>query len=213
MSSYTTPRKSLRFRKNVPSPFLFDRKRELFPVDNWDDDSHDIRPLQSSPEVHNPGLTSPGTPYKMNSTPVTELSPTMSDKFERLMSETKNGNVCSATIVIEETPSFRRVKHFNTTPFESETNKEAKTPSKKSFNLNTMKNNKTELAVKTSSFYGGNQVRISASLNIQKWSLKYLLHKPFSDIQNKNVFYTKILLFTLFKCYCVIAYWAIKNVY
>lgn len=162
--SFTTPRKSLRLRKNEPSPFLLDRKRELFPVDNWDEDSHDIRPLNPSPEVYNTGLTSPETPYKINCTPITELSPTMSNKFERLMSETKNGNICSATIVIEETPSSRRVKHFNTTPFESETNKEAKTPSKKNFGLNAMKNNKTELSVKTSSFYGGNQVRILACI-------------------------------------------------
>lgn len=176
MSFYTTPRKSLRLHKNEPSPFLLDRKRELFPVDNWDEDSHDIRPLQSSPEVYNPDLGSPQNSLKMNCTPVTELSPTMSDKFERLMSETKDGNVCSATIVIEETPSSRRVKHFNTTPFESETNKEAKTPSKKHFSFNAMKNNKTELAVKTSLFYGGNQVRILDSLNKMK-SLKYAVLK------------------------------------
>ncbi|XP_025415356.1 N-acetyltransferase ESCO2 isoform X2 [Sipha flava] len=160
MPFYTTPRKSLRLHKNEPSPFLHDRKRELFPVDNWDEDSLDIRPLQSSPEVYNPGLASPENSFKMNCTPVTELSPTMSDKFERLMSETKDGIVRSATIVIEETPNSRRVKHFNTTPIESETNKEAKTPSKKSFNFNSTKNNKTEIAVKTSSFYGGNQLSL-----------------------------------------------------
>lgn len=156
MSQFTTPRKSLRLRKNEPSPFLQSRKRELFPVDNWDEDSHDITPLQSSPEAYNPQLISPETPpYNMNCTPVTELSPTMSDQFEKLMSETKNGNICSATVVIEETPNSRRIKHINTTPFGSDTNKEAKTPSKKMSNLN----NKTVLGVKTKSFYGGNQVK------------------------------------------------------
>jgi len=156
MSTFTTPRKSLRIRKNESSPFLLNRKRELFPVDNWDEDSHDITPLQSSPEAYNAQPASPETPYNMNCTPVTELSPTMSDKFKKLMSETKNKNICSATIVVEETPNSRRIKHINTTPFESETNKEAKkTPSKKMLNFN----NKTELGVKTKSFYGGNQVR------------------------------------------------------
>lgn len=155
MSTYTTPRKSLRLRKIEPSPYLSSRKRELFPVDNWDEDSHDIIPLQSSPENYDPGLPSPETPFNMNCTPITELSPTMSDQFEKLMSESKNGSVCSATIVIEETPNSRRVKHINTTPFESETNKEAKTPFKRNFSFN----NKTELKVHPSSFYGGNQVR------------------------------------------------------
>lgn len=155
MSAFTTPRKSLRLRKNEPSPFLLNRKRELFPVDNWDEDSHDVIPLQPSPETYDSGLTSPETPFHMNCTPVTELSPTMSDKFKRLMSESKNGHLCSATIVIEETPNSRRIKNINTTPFESETNKKVKTPSKKILNLNST----TELAVRTSSFYGGNQVR------------------------------------------------------
>jgi len=155
MSSFTTPRKSLRLRKNEPSPFLINRKRELFPVDNWDEDSHDITPLQSSPEVYDPGLDTPDSSFNMNRTPITELSPTMSDKFERLMSGSKNGHNCSATIVIEETPNSRQVKNVNTTPFESETNKAAKTPSKKSFGLN----NKAVLGVKTLSFYGRNQVR------------------------------------------------------
>lgn len=154
MSTYTTPRKSLRLRKIEPSPYLSSRKRELFPVDNWDEDSHDIIPLQSSPENYDPGLPSPETPFNMNCTPITELSPTMSDQFEKLMSESKNGNICSATIVIEETPNSRRVKHINTTPFESETNKEAKTPFKRNFSFN-----KTELKVQPSSFYGDNQVR------------------------------------------------------
>lgn len=158
MSTYTTPRKSLRLRhKNEPSPFLPDRKRELFPVDNWDEDSHDIIPLQSSPEVYDPGFASPERSFNMNRTPITELSPTMSDKFEKLMSDTKNGSICSATIVIEETPNSRKIKHINKTPFESETNKEAKTPSKKS--QKKIKNNNAEFGVRTSSFYGGNQVR------------------------------------------------------
>jgi len=154
MSAFTTPRKSLRLRRNEPSPFLLNRKRELFPVDNWDEDSHDIVPLQSSPEVYDPGLESPDS-FNTSRTPITELSPTMSDKFERLMSGSKNGHTCSATIVIEETPSSRRIKNVDTTPFESETNKEAKTPLKKSFSFN----NNTELGVKTKSFYGSNQVR------------------------------------------------------
>ncbi|XP_025206358.1 N-acetyltransferase ESCO1-like [Melanaphis sacchari] len=156
MSAFTTPRKSLRLRKTEPSPFLSNRKRELFPVDNWDEDSHDIAPLQSSPEVYDPGLDSPNTSFNTNSTPITELSPTMSDKFERLMSGSKNGHKCSATIVIEETPNFRRIKNVNTTPFESETNKEAKTPSKKNSNLN----NKAVLGVKTLNFYGSNQISL-----------------------------------------------------
>lgn len=154
MSAFTTPRKSLRLRKNEPSPFLTNRKRELFPVDNWDEDSHDITPLNSSP-VYNSGLASPQTPFNKNHTPVTELSPTMSDKFEKLMSDTKNGNLCSGTIVIEETPSSRKIKHFDTTPFESETNKVAKTPLKRIYGLNS----NTDLGVRTSSFYGNNQVR------------------------------------------------------
>jgi len=155
MSAFTTPRKSLRLRKNEPSPFLINRKRELFPVDNWDEDSHDIIPLQSSPEVYDPGLDSPESSYNTNCTPITELSPSMSDKFERLMSGSKNGHECSATIVIEETPNSRRIKNVNTTPFESETNKAAKTPSKKNLSLN----NKAVLGVKTLNFYGSNQVR------------------------------------------------------
>jgi len=156
MSTFTTPRKSLRLRnKNEPSPFLLNRKRELFPVDNWDEDSHDITPLQSSPEAYNLQLASPETPYNMNCTPVTELSPTMSDQFKKLMSETKIGDICSATIVIEETPNSRRIKHIDTTPFGSKTNKVAKTPLKKILNFN----NNTEVAVKTKSFYGDNQVR------------------------------------------------------
>jgi len=161
MSTFTTPRKSLRLRKTEPSPFLTNRKRELFPVDNWDEDSHDIAPLQSSPEVYDPGLDSPDTSFNMNCTPITELSPTMSDKFERLMSGSKNGHECSATIIIEETPNSRRIKNVNTTPFESETNKEAKTP-KKSFNLN----NKAVLGVKTLNFYGSNQVKMLNELLI-----------------------------------------------
>jgi len=162
MSSFTTPRKSLRLRKNEPSPFLINRKRELFPVDNWDEDSHDITPLQSSPEVYDPGLDTPDSSFNMNRTPITELSPTMSDKFEKLMSGSKNGHNCSATIVIEETPNSRQVKNVHTTPFEIETNKAAKTPSKKSFSLN----NKAVLGVKTLSFYGKNQVRNLSELLI-----------------------------------------------
>lgn len=158
MSAFTTPRKSLRLRKAEPSPFLSARKRELFPVDDWDEDSHDIVPLHSSPESYDPGLPTPETPFRKNYTPITELSPTMSDQFEKLMSETKNGNVCPATIVIEETPKSRRIK-LDTTPFKSETNKEAKTP----FKRNVPFNNKIELKVKTSSFYGGNQVRKSTN--------------------------------------------------
>lgn len=159
MSTFTTPRKSLRLRKNEPSPFLSNRKRELFPVDNWDENSHDITPIQSSPEVYDPGLPSPETPINRNCTSITELSPTMSDKFKRLMSDSKDGDICSATIIIEETPNSRRIKHVHTTPFESETNREAKTPSKRCFSLNEMKNNITESGVRTTSFYGGNQVR------------------------------------------------------
>lgn len=158
MATFTTPRKSLRLRKTEPSPFLSNRKRELFPVDDWDEDSHDIVPLQTSPDMYSPGHTTPKTPYNMICTPITELSPTMSDQFEKLMSESKNSNLYSATMVIEETPDSRRIKRFNTTPMESETNKEAKTPTKKMFSLNKIKDNKTELGVKTSSFYGGNQV-------------------------------------------------------
>lgn len=153
MSAFTTPRKSLRLRKTEPSPFFTNRKRELFPVDNWDEDSHDIAPLQSSPEVYD--VDSPDTSFNMNCTPITELSPTMSDKFERLMSGSKNGHTCSATIIIEETPNSRRIKNVDTTPFESETNKEVKTP-KKSFSLN----NKTVLGVKTLNFYGSNQISL-----------------------------------------------------
>lgn len=156
MSAFTTPRKSLRLRKNEPSPYLSTRKRELFPVDNWDEDSHDIIPLQQSPGLYDHGLPSPDTPFHMNCTPVTELSPTMSDQFERLMSETKDGNVSSATIVIEETPNSRRVKHINT-PLESETSREAKTPSKKNIN----KYKTIDLTLRTTSFYGNNQVRNS----------------------------------------------------
>lgn len=158
MSAFTTPRKSLRLRKNEPSPFLINRKRELFPVDNWDEDSHDIIPLLSSPK-YDQTLASPQTPFNKNCTPITELSPTMSDKFEKLMSDTKNGNLCSATIVIEETPNSRKIKHINTTPFESETNKEAKTPLKRIYDFNSIKHNNTEFGVRTSSFYGNNQVR------------------------------------------------------
>jgi len=167
MSTYTTPRKSLRQRKAEPSPFLSARKRELFPVDNWDEDSHDIIPLQSSPEIYDLGLPTPETSFGKSCTPITELSPTMSDQFEKLMSETKNGNVCPATIIIEETPNSRRVKHIDTTPFESETNKEAKTPFKRTINFN-----KTEFSVKTSSFYGSNQVRTS---NIYLYNVFYIL--------------------------------------
>ncbi|XP_008187096.1 N-acetyltransferase ESCO1 [Acyrthosiphon pisum] len=156
MSAFTTPRKSLRLRKNESSPFLRNRKRELFPVDNWDEDSHDITPLQSSPEVYDPGLDTPDSSFNMNRTPITELSPTMSDKFERLMSGSKNGHNCSATIVIEETPNSRPIKNVNTTPFESETNKAAKTPSKKSFSSD----NEAVLGVKTLSFYGKNQISL-----------------------------------------------------
>ncbi|VVC28270.1 Hypothetical protein CINCED_3A015619 [Cinara cedri] len=160
MATFTTPRKSLRFRKTEPSPFLSNRKRELFPGDNLDEDGHDIVPLQKSPEVYTPGFTTPKTSYNIISTPITELSPTMSDQFEKLMSDSKNGNSYSATMVIEETPDSRLIKRFNKTPLESETNKEAKTPSKKIFSLNKSKENKTELGVKTSSFYGGHQLSL-----------------------------------------------------
>lgn len=159
MSAFTTPRKSLRLRKNEPSPYLSTRKRELFPVDNWDEDSHDIIPLQPSPSSYDPGLPSPEIPFNRKCTPITELSPTMSDQFERLMSESKDGSICSATIVIEETPNSRRVKHINT-PLESETNREAKTPSKKNNN----KNKIIDLTLRTTSFYGNNQVRNSISV-------------------------------------------------
>ncbi|XP_026810861.1 N-acetyltransferase ESCO2-like [Rhopalosiphum maidis] len=184
MSAFTTPRKSLRLRKTEPSPFLTNRKRELFPVDNWDEDSHDIAPLQSSPEVYDPGLDSPDTSFNMNRTPITELSPTMSDKFERLMSGSKNGHECSATIIIEETPNSRRIKNVNTTPFESETNKEAKTP-KKSFNLN----NKAVLGVKTLNFYGSNQISLE-DLRIKRFTrLNYnpkVKAKLFKDTKSTN---------------------------
>ncbi|KAL4119952.1 hypothetical protein QTP88_012704 [Uroleucon formosanum] len=107
---YTTLRKSLQLRKNDPLPFLKNGKRELFPVDNWDEDSHDLTPLQSSPEAYDHGLDTSDSSFNMNCTPITELSSTMSDTFERLMSGPKNGHKCSATIVIEETPKSRRIK-------------------------------------------------------------------------------------------------------
>ncbi|XP_050434387.1 N-acetyltransferase ESCO1 [Adelges cooleyi] len=160
MTTYTTPRKSLRLRNNAPSPFLSNRKRELFPVDNWDEDSHDIAPLQSSPEAYDTGLASPESPINMNHTPITELSPTMSDKFERLMSDPKTGSLDSATMIIEETPHSRCFKQMNKTPFESETNKEAKTPSKKGFSLSKINSFKIDIGVRTTSFYGGNQISL-----------------------------------------------------
>ncbi|XP_050546495.1 N-acetyltransferase eco [Daktulosphaira vitifoliae] len=159
MSAYTTPRKSLRFRNNEPSPFFSNRKRELFPVDNWDEDSHDISPLQSSPEVYDPGLATPETPINVNHTSITELSPSVSDKFERLMTDPKNGSVDSATIIIEETPNSRCFKNINKTPFDSDTNREVKTPSKKVLGLNKSYDFK-EGVVLARSFYGGNQVSL-----------------------------------------------------
>lgn len=146
MFTYTNPRKSLQLHKIEPSPFSTNRKRKLFFEDNAD---KNISPS----EVYDPEQISPEKSFNTN---LTELSPTLSEKFESLISKSNHEHLCSSSITtdIDESSNFQAIEHNTaTTPLNSKKIKGKKNLTKEIFNLNTIKNKKAEYEVKASCSY------------------------------------------------------------
>lgn len=149
MFTYTNPRKSLQLHKIEPSSFSTNRKRKLFFEDNAD---KNISPS----EVYDPERI---TPEKSFNTNLTELSPTLSEKFESLISTSKHEHLCSSSITTEKPSNFQPIEHNTTTSLNSKKIKGDKNLPNKIFNLNTIKNNKAEYEVKASCSYDYKTVR------------------------------------------------------
>ncbi|XP_050057475.1 N-acetyltransferase ESCO2-like [Aphis gossypii] len=143
MFTYTNPRNSLKLHKIKPSPFSTYQKRKLFFEDNADKNI-------SQSDVYDPEQISPEKSFNTN---LTELSPTLSEKFESLISNSKHEHLCSSSITTDKPSNFQQIEHNTTTPLNSKKIKGDKNLPNKIFNLNTIKNNKAEYEVKASCSY------------------------------------------------------------
>uniref|UniRef100_A0A2S2PM19 N-acetyltransferase eco n=2 Tax=Schizaphis graminum TaxID=13262 RepID=A0A2S2PM19_SCHGA len=143
MFTYTNPRKSLQLHKTESSPFSTNRKRKLFSVEDSDEN---ISPSR----VYDFEYVSPETSFNINSP---KLSPTLSEKFERLISKSKHDNLCLSSITSAESSNSQPIEHNTTTPLNTKKVKRDKNLSNESFSLNKIKNNKAEYEVKASCSY------------------------------------------------------------
>ncbi|XP_025201292.1 N-acetyltransferase ESCO2-like isoform X2 [Melanaphis sacchari] len=143
MFTYTNPRKSLRLNKIEPSPFSTNRKRRLFSENNSDEN---ISPSM----VYDPEHAFSETSSNINST---KLSPTLSEKFESLISKSKHEHLCLSSITTTEPSNLQTIEQTATTPLNSKNVKGDKNHSNESLSLNKIKNNNAESEVKASCFY------------------------------------------------------------
>jgi len=168
MFTYTNPRNSLKLHKIKPSPFSTYQKRKLFFEDNADKNI-------SQTDVYDPEQISPEKSFNTN---LTELSPTLSEKFESLISKSKHEDLCSSSITTDKSSNFQQIEHNTTTPLNSKQKKGDKNLPNKIFNLNTIKNNKAEYEVKASCSYDYKTVRnlncVTYLINTQKIFVKLL---------------------------------------
>lgn len=111
MFTYSNPRKSLhvQLHKTEQSPLTTNRKRKLFCVDNLDENI-------SPSKVYDPEHAFPETSFNMNPT---EISPTLSEKFESLISKSKNDQLYLSSIATAESSSSQLIKHNTITPLNS----------------------------------------------------------------------------------------------
>jgi len=151
MFTYTNPRKSLRVQLNKieQSPLITNRKRKLFCVDNLDENI-------SPSKVYDPEHAFPETSFNMNPT---ELSPTLSEQFESLVSNSKNKQLCLSSIATAESSSSQLIEHNTITPLKSKSVKGVEYLSNETFSLNKIKNNKANYEVKASRSYDYKKVR------------------------------------------------------
>lgn len=162
MFTYTNPRNSHELHNIKPSPFSTNQKRKLFFEDNVDKNI-------SQSEVYDPEQFSP----EKSNTKFTELSPTLSEKFESLISKSKHEHLCSSSITTD-----KKIEQNTTTPLNSKKIKGDKNLPNKIFNLNTIKNNKAEYEVKASCSYDYKTVRnlncVTNLINTQEIFVKLL---------------------------------------
>ncbi|XP_060863527.1 M-phase inducer phosphatase 3-like isoform X2 [Metopolophium dirhodum] len=149
MFTYTNPRKSLprslqiQLHKIEQSPLTTNRKRKLFCIDNVDENI-------SPSKVYDPEHDFPETSFNMNST---ELTPTLSEKFESLISKSKNEQLCLSSIATAESSTSQLIEHNTITPLKSKNVKGVEYLSNDTFSSNKIQNNKADYEVKASSSY------------------------------------------------------------
>jgi len=103
MFTYTNPRKSLQVQlhKIEQSPLTANRKHKSFCIDNLDENI-------SPSKVYDPEYDFPETSFNMNST---ELTQTLSEKFESLISKSKNEQLCLSSIATVESSTSQLIEH------------------------------------------------------------------------------------------------------
>jgi len=150
MFTYTNPRKSLQVQlhKIEQSPLTTNRKRKLFCVDNLDENI-------SPSKVYDLEHAFPETSFNMSPT---ELSPTLSEKFESLISKTKNEHLCLSIATVESSTS-QLIEHNTITPLKSKNVKGVEYLSNETLSLNKIQNNKADYEVKASCSYDYKKVR------------------------------------------------------
>lgn len=150
MFTYTNPHKSLQVQlhKIEQSPLIKNRKRRLFCVDNLDENI-------SPSKVYDPEHAFPETFFNMNPT---ELSPTLSEQFGSLVSNSKNEQLCLSSIATAESSSSQLIEHNTITPLKSKS-VGVEYLSNETFSLNKIQNNKANCEVKASCSYDYKKVR------------------------------------------------------
>jgi len=143
MFTYTNPRKSLQVQlhKIEQSPLKINRKRKLFRIDYLDENI-------SPSKVYDPEHAFFETSFNMNPT---ELTPTQSEKFESLISKSKNEQLCLSSIATVE--SSQLIEHNTITPLKLKNVKRVEYLSNETFILNKIQNNKADYEVKASCSY------------------------------------------------------------
>lgn len=127
-----------RNHKTEQSQTSSNRKRKLFSVDNLDENI-------SPSKVYDLEHAFPETSFSMN--PI-ELSPTLSEKFESLISNSENEHLSLSSITTKESSSYQPIEHNTITTFKSKNVEGVKHVIKESFGSNEIQNNNAEYEVK-----------------------------------------------------------------
>jgi len=125
------------------------RKRKLFSFDNFDENI-------SPSKVYDLEHAFPETSFIMNPT---ELSPTLNEKFESLISKSKNENLCLSSNATMESSNSQPIEHNTITPLKSKNFERGEHILKENLSLNEIQNNKAEYEVKASCSYDYKKVR------------------------------------------------------
>lgn len=138
-----------RNHKTEQSQTSSNRKRKLFSVDNLDENI-------SPSKVYDLEHAFPETSFSMN--PI-ELSPTLSEKFESLISNSENEHLSLSSITTKESSSYQPIEHNTITTFKSKNVEGVKHVIKESFGSNEIQNNNAEYEVKALCSYDYKKVR------------------------------------------------------